>query len=212
VRPNLPQAPFLYAIVDAAFLRGRPVGSVVGELARGGAGLLQLRVKGETDRRFLELAKEAVLAAREAGVPLLVNDRADIARIVGADGIHLGQEDLTPDEARRLLPDGALLGLSTHGEKELEASAAEPLDYVAIGAVFPTSSKERPDPVVGLEGVRRARSLTKRPLVAIGGINMRNAREVVRAGADGLAVISALMGAEDVGGAARDLGAEMRRA
>ena len=172
--------------------------------------MLQLRVKGEGDVRFLALAKDALEAARGAGVPLLINDRADIARIVGAQGVHLGQDDLKVGKARDILPAGAIVGLSTHSEDEVQASAEEPLDYVAIGAVFPTKSKERPDPVVGLDGVRRARGLTTRPLVAIGGIGPSNAREVLEAGADGLAVISALLGEEDLAAAARRLVSKMR--
>ena len=112
---------------------------------------------------------------------LVVNDRADVARMLGADGVHVGQDDLPPREVRRLLPAGSILGLSTHGLGQLDAARDEPVDYVAIGPVFPTRTKADPHPVVGLETVRRARQRTRRPLVAIGGITAENARSVVEA-------------------------------
>jgi thiamine-phosphate pyrophosphorylase len=201
----LPRRPFLYAIVDVASLGGRRVGATLADLARGGAGLVQLRAKGIADGLFLELALEAVAAARIAGVPVLINDRADIARLAAADGVHVGQEDLSPADARRVLPEGAIVGFSTHNIGQLERAVAEPVDYVAVGPVFPTRSKTRPDPVVGLDLVRRARGITEKPLVAIGGIAPANAAQVVAAGADGVAVISALLSAEDVSAAAREL-------
>jgi thiamine-phosphate pyrophosphorylase len=188
-----------------ASLGERRVGATLADLARGGAGLVQLRAKGIADGLFLELALEAVAAARIAGLPVLINDRADIARLAAADGVHLGQEDLSPADARRVLPEGAIVGFSTHDIGQLERAAAEPVDYVAVGPVFPTRSKVRPDPVVGLDLVRRARSITEKPLVAIGGIAPANAAQVVAAGADGVAVISALLSAEDVSVAAREL-------
>src|SRR6185295_6361951 len=114
------------------------------------------------------------------------------------DGVHLGQDDLDPGAVRSLLPPGAVLGVSTHDPDQLQRAAREPVDYVAIGPVFPTRSKAAPDPVVGLEMVRRARALTSLPLVAIGGITEMNARSVVDAGADGLAVISALLSQPDL--------------
>jgi thiamine-phosphate pyrophosphorylase len=201
----LPRRPFLYAIVDVASLGGRRVGAAVADLVAGGAALLQLRAKGIADGLFLDLALEAVAAARLAGVALLINDRADIARLAAADGVHLGQADLSPADARRVLPADALVGLSTHNAEQLDRAAAEPADYLAVGPVFPTRSKASADPVVGLDFVRRARGVTPRPLVAIGGITAANAAQVVGAGADGVAVISALLSAEDVAAAAREL-------
>jgi thiamine-phosphate pyrophosphorylase len=202
----LPPSPFLYAVVDASFLAGRPVGRVVAAVARGGAALVQLRAKDETDRRLLELAREALAAARAVGVPLVINDRADVARIVGADGVHVGQDDLSPRDVRAVLPGADLIvGVSTHGLAQLEAALAEPVDYVAVGPVFPTASKRSADPVVGTDLVRRARSRTDRVLVAIGGITRRNAAEVAAAGADGVAVISDLLSDPDPAAAARAL-------
>lgn len=196
--PSLPGRPFVYPIVDTACLRGRAAAAVVDTLARAGARLLQLRAKTEGDRRRLALARETLAAARASGALLVVNDRADLARIVGADGLHVGQDDLPAAAARALVGPGVLLGLSTHGLAQLQAAAAEPVDYVAIGPVFPTRTKENPDPVVGLEMVRRARALTSLPLIAIGGITADNAAAVVEAGADGVAVISCLLDAPDL--------------
>jgi len=199
VDPRLPRPPFVYPIVDVARLRGRDVAAVVDALARAGAHLIQLRAKAVGDRRLLELAREAMAAGRAAGARLVINDRADVARLVGADGLHVGQDDLAPADARRVIGLPPLLGLSTHGLAQLAAAEAEPVDYVAIGPVFTTGSKDNPDPVVGLEIVRRARAATARPLVAIGGITRANARSVVEAGADGVAVISDLLDAPDLG-------------
>jgi thiamine-phosphate pyrophosphorylase len=206
----LPPRPFLYAIVDTGLLGARSVGVAVAELARGGAGLVQLRVKESTDADFLAWAREAVAAARSAGVPLVVNDRADIALLAGADGVHVGQEDLRPADVRRVLPAPAIVGLSTHNLAQLEASVGEPVDYVAIGPIFETRSKRNPDPVVGLDLVREARRRTSRPLVAIGGIAGENAYRVVEAGADGVAVISALLSARSLLMAAQGLVGRLR--
>ena len=201
----LPPRPFLYPIVDVAALGERPVGSVVAALVAGGAKVVQFRAKGLPDRRFLELAAEALAAARAGGAALIVNDRADVALILGADGVHLGQDDLEPRAVRALLPPGDLLGVSTHNLEQLERAAGEPVDYLAIGPVFPTRSKAAPDPVVGLEMVRKARALAAGTLVAIGGITEENARSVVDAGADGVAVISALLGQAGLSAAFRRL-------
>jgi thiamine-phosphate pyrophosphorylase len=208
----LPPRPFLYPIVDVATLGDRAVGSAVAALAAGGAKIVQFRGKGLPDRRFLELAAGALAAARDGGAMLVVNDRPDVAIILGADGVHLGQDDLDPRPVRALLPKGTLLGVSTHNLEQLERAAGEPVDYVAIGPVFPTRSKAAPDPVVGLEMVRRARARTSRPLVAIGGITGANARSVVEAGADGVAVISALLSMPDLVAAARALRAALEGA
>lgn len=207
----LPPPPFLYPIVDVGTLGARGVGDAVAALAAGGARLIQFRGKGLSDRRFLELAAEALAAARQGGAMLVINDRPDVAVILGADGVHLGQDDLAPRDVRPILPVGALLGVSTHGLEQLERAAGEPVDYVAIGPVFATRTKAAPDPVVGLEMVRRARAATTRPLVAIGGITEENARSVAEAGADGLAVISALLAQADLAAAARRFAAALAR-
>jgi thiamine-phosphate pyrophosphorylase len=211
VPPALPRPPFLYPIVDLGALGTRAVGAAVAALARGGARLIQFRAKGVPDRRLLGLAREALAAARGAGALLLVNDRPDVARILGADGVHLGQDDLEPGDVRGLLPEGALVGLSTHNLEQLRRAAEQPVDYLALGPVFPTRSKAPPDPVVGLETLRQARALTDRPLVAIGGITRGNAPDVVAAGADGVAVISDLLAVEDLETAVREFLAGLGR-
>jgi len=206
----LPAAPFSYPIVDAGRLHGRDPAFVVDSLARAGARLIQLRVKGLSDRRWLAMAGAALAAARASGAYLVVNDRADIARIAGADGLHVGQDDLAGTDARAVVGPGVLLGVSTHNLDQLAAAATEAVDYLAIGPVFPTRTKDNPDPVVGLEMVRRARAATTRPLVAIGGITRANARSVVEAGADGVAVISDLLDAPDLARAFTELAAAIR--
>ena len=206
----LPAAPFAYPIVDAGRLHGRDPAFVVDSLARAGARLIQLRVKGLSDRRWLAMAGAALAAARASGAYLVVNDQADIARIAGADGLHVGQDDLAGTDARAVVGPGVLLGVSTHNLDQLAAAATAAVDYLAIGPVFPTRTKENPDPVVGLEMVRRARAATTRPLVAIGGITRANARSVVEAGADGVAVISDLLDAPDLARAFTELAAAIR--
>jgi thiamine-phosphate pyrophosphorylase len=208
--PALPASPFAYPIVDTARLGGRDVAALVDTLARAGARLIQLRVKGSADRPWLAAARAAVAAAHASGASLVVNDRADIAVLSGADGLHVGQDDLPGSEARAVIGAGLLLGVSTHDLAQLAAAASGPADYVAIGPVFPTRSKDDPDPVVGLETVRQARAATSRPLVAIGGITRARAREVVRAGADGVAVVSDLLDAPDLGRAFAELAAAVR--
>ena len=167
--------------------------------------MVQVRAKAFSDGALLALAREAVAAARPLGALLLVNDRPDIALLAEAGGAHLGQEDLSPRDARRALPAGAILGLSTHEDRQVEEAAGEPVDYVAIGPVFATRTKPDAHKVVGLEGVRSARARTRRPLVAIGGITAENARSVIEAGADGVAVLSAVLADPDVEAALRRL-------
>lgn len=208
----LPASPFLYPIVDVGLLGERRVAEVVAALVRGGARILQLRAKAVSDRRLVELARQALDAAREGGALLLVNDRPDVARIVGADGVHVGQDDLRPADVRKVLGPDAIVGLSTHNVEQLRRAASEPVDYVAVGPVFPTSTKAEADPVVGLDLVRQARGMVAQPLVAIGGIGQENARRVAEAGADGLAVASALLHAPDLAACSAALHAALRGA
>jgi thiamine-phosphate pyrophosphorylase len=190
--------PKLYPITDAR-LSGLSHAAQVERLCEGGATLVQLREKHMSPREFYREAAEALRVAREMGARLVINDRADIALALGADGVHLGQDDLRPDAARALLGDAAVVGFSTHDLRQAAEAARMPLSYIAFGPVFATSSKENPDRVVGLEGLRRAREVVgaRIPLVAIGGITRENARSVLEAGADSLAVISALVAAGD---------------
>ncbi len=184
--------PRLYAILDASYFSDSQIlFSTAEELLAGGVTLLQYRNKSGNAREMLEQARE--LKRRLDGAKLIMNDRADLCLAAGFDGVHVGQEDLSPEGARKVVGTILWLGVSTHNPEQIEEADKTPADYIAIGPVFSTSSKANPDPVVGLEGVRQARSLTRKPLVAIGGINRANCRSVIEAGADSVAVISDLM-------------------
>ncbi len=185
--------PRLYAILDApCFPDSQILFSTAEELVAGGVTLLQYRNKGGNVREMLNHARE--MKHRVGGpLKLIMNDRADLCLAAEFDGVHIGQEDLSPEGARRVIGDSLWLGVSTHNPEQIKRADKTSADYIAIGPVFSTASKVNPDPVVGLEGVREARALTRKPLVAIGGINRANCRSVIEAGADSVAVISDLM-------------------
>jgi thiamine-phosphate pyrophosphorylase len=184
--------PRLYAILDASYFSDSQIlFSTAEELLAGGVTLLQYRNKSGNAREMLEQARD--LKGRLDGAKLIMNDRADLCLAAEFDGVHVGQEDLSPEGARKVVGAKLWLGVSTHNPQQLEEADKTSADYIAIGPVFSTSSKANPDPVVGLEGVRQARALTRKPLVAIGGINRANCRSVIEAGADSVAVISDLM-------------------
>jgi thiamine-phosphate pyrophosphorylase len=185
--------PKLYPITDAR-LSGLTHAEQIKRLSDGGATLVQLREKHLSPREFYLAAAEAIDVARERKVRLIINDRVDIALALGADGVHLGQDDLPPEAARELLGEQFIIGYSTHTIEQASKAARLPVDYIAIGPVFNTSSKENPDAVVGLDGLRRVRqAVGPLPLVAIGGISLETAPEVIDAGADSIAVISLLL-------------------
>jgi len=161
-------------------------------LLDGGASFIQLRDKEASGRELLDQAIACLKLTREAGATLIINDRVDVALTAGADGVHLGQDDLSVDEAREILGEDKIIGVSTHSMDQFRAALETSANYIALGPVFPTLTKENTAPVVGLEMVREARKLTDRPLVAIGGINLGRAPEIIEAGADCVAVISAL--------------------
>ena len=195
--PESLRLPRLYAILDVACfaLPLRTTDAIVEyarELAAGGVTLLQYRNKAGTTREMLDHAR-AIRSALGDGATLIMNDRADICIAADFDGVHVGQEDLSPQGARTVIGDSKILGVSTHNLQQLREADAGPADYIAYGPVFTTSSKQNPDPVVGIEGVRAARAATKKSLVAIGGITRANARSVIEAGADSVAVISDLL-------------------
>lgn len=192
------ELPKLYPITDRR-LSGLTHAEQVARLCEGGARLLQLRAKRLAAREFYAEVVEALRVARLFGARLVVNDRVDVALAAGADGVHLGQDDVPPDVARALLGEGKIVGFSTHGVEQAVAAARLPVDYIAIGPVFNTSSKENPDPIVGLEGVARVRAAVGRAvkLVAIGGITAETAPSVLAAGADSVAVIGALVNTDD---------------
>jgi len=195
--------PRLYAIIDPVQRSNLAPVAVAEILLSAGVRLIQYRGKTETSRRLFDVSCEMAELVHQAGGTFIVNDRADLARITGAGGVHVGQEDLPVELARRVLLSGQWLGVSTHTQAQMEEAEASSADYVAFGPVFPTASKERPDPVVGLERLRQVRGLTRKPLVAIGGITLANAPSVMEAGADSVAVIHDLLGAEDIGAQAR---------
>jgi thiamine-phosphate pyrophosphorylase len=185
--------PRVYALTDVQ-LSGRSHAEQVELLSLGGVSLVQLREKQMPALEFYEQAKVAVTVAQRSGVRLIINDRVDVAVAAGAQGVHLGQDDLPPDAARRLLGDGAIVGYSTHNVDQALEAVKLPIDYLAIGPVFPTTSKTDTSPVLGLEGLRAVRNaIGDFPLVAIGGITHLNARQAIEAGADSVAVISALV-------------------
>ena len=186
--------PRVYPILDTETLaqHGIALDTAAAALLEGGAGILQVRQKGHWTRQVFESARQVACLCREAGAVLVVNDRADFAVLLEG-GLHIGQEDLAPRDARKLIGPDALLGFSSHNLEQLSAAGGEPVDYVALGPVYPTSSKHNPDPVVGVDEVRRLRPLIEKPLVAIGGITRANAAGVLNAGADSVAVISDLV-------------------
>lgn len=195
----------LYVLADADALAGRDLVDAVAAIAHSGVRWIQLRAKGWPDDRFYGAAEGCVRAVEGTESVLWVNDRADLASLVGAGGLHLGQNDLPPWAARKVLNDDVLVGRSTHDLAQMREAAADPLvDVVAVGPVFATASKEDPDPAVGLELVRAARSETEKPIVAIGGIDSERAPSVLEAGADAVAVISAICAAADLEKACRD--------
>ncbi|MFN7928523.1 MAG: thiamine phosphate synthase [Blastocatellia bacterium] len=181
----------LYAITDTQ-LSNCSHAEIVSRLLAGGAKLIQLRDKEASAKDLLDAARECLTLTRAAGATLIINDRVDVVLATGADGVHLGQEDLTVAEARALLGPEKLIGISTHSLAQVEAALTTSANYIAIGPIFSTTTKANPDPVVGLELLRQARALTSLPLVAIGGITLAAAPEVIAAGANSLAVISAL--------------------
>jgi len=186
--------PRIYPILDTESLapRGISLEAAAAALLEGGAAILQIRHKGHWSRALFDASREVARLCREAGAGLIVNDRADFALLLGA-GLHVGQDDLPPRDARRLIGPDAVIGFSSHNVDQLCAAGGEPVDYVALGPVFATASKRNPDPVVGIEEVRRCRPLLEKPLVAIGGITLENALDLLRAGADSLALIAALL-------------------
>jgi thiamine-phosphate pyrophosphorylase len=196
--------PRLYPIIDFSCFAARPdpimvIVQYAEELIAAGATLIQLRDKSQPEqpRRFLSCARELRRVTLDRAT-LIINDRLDICLAADADGVHLGQDDLSPESARRIFEqvnDGKtrIIGFSTHNLSQLREADALPIDYIAIGPVFATGSKANPDPVVGLDGVRQARQATQKPLVAIGGITRLNCSQVKAAGADAVAVISDLL-------------------
>jgi thiamine-phosphate pyrophosphorylase len=198
----------LHLVTDSALCGSRGVLAVVEAAVRGGARVVQLREKALPTRAFVERARALKALLAPLHVPLLVNDRLDVALACGADGVHVGQDDLSPQDVRRWMP-RALIGLSIERVGQLAEAERAPVDYYGASPVFATATKADAAPPLGLEGLRALRARTARPLVAIGGIDADNAAAVVAAGADALAVVSALCAAPDPAEAARRICAAM---
>jgi thiamine-phosphate pyrophosphorylase len=196
--------PSLYVILDRAIARGRDLGALLEAVIAGGCRMVQLREKEWPSGRLWPLAERLRERCHKAGVTFIVNDRVDLAVALGADGVHLGQDDLPPAHARPLLRPGMILGLSTHSVEQARLARDAGADYVAVGSMFPTTTKSDFQ-LVGPALVRRVRAELRVPLIGIGGITADNLPEVIRAGADGVAVISAVGAAADPAAATRRL-------
>lgn len=200
----------LYVLADPAQSGGRPLGEIALAAARGGATLIQLRNKIGTTRELVGQARTIKQVLAGTGVPLLVNDRVDVALVAEADGVHLGREDLDARAARQLLGPDAIVGATVRADADIAPLVPGSVDYVCIGGVFTTSSKDNPDPPIGLQGLSRLARLVRErvpgiPVGAIAGINEKNAADVIGAGADGIAVVSAVTAVDDPEEAARGL-------
>ena len=188
--------PRLYVILDAALVEGAAP-EIAGQLISAGVRLLQYRAKCLSPRETLETARQVAEQARARKTHFFVNDRPDLAVLAGADGVHVGQDDLSVEEARSILGRDRWVGVSTHNRQQFEQAVATSADYVAIGPIFATTSKGNPDPVVGPALLRELRPLTTKPIVAIGGIRLENAAELIEAGADSVAVIRDILAGPD---------------
>lgn len=202
----------LYVVTDERLSRGRSHAEIARQVVLGGADVVQLRDKNTTGRYFYDAAVQVRDVTRDSGTIFIVNDRLDIALAVGADGVHLGQQDIPLISARRIAPNDLLIGVSVGNVQEAVQAENDGADYVAFGPVFPTDSKSDAGPGLGLNTLREIGQAVTIPLVAIGGIGPNNVREVVSNGADGVAVISAVVGQEDMARATMDLKRMVREA
>jgi thiamine-phosphate pyrophosphorylase len=203
--------PSIYPIIDSTVPDDRVI-QFAGQLAGAGVRLIQLRLKNASAAAICAQARALLACLDPLGVRLIINDRPDIAAIIGAGGVHVGQDDLPVETARQICGPGRWVGVSTHNLAQLREADLTSADYIAVGPVFPTASKSNPDPVVGLQLVHAARQLTRKPLVAIGGITAETAEQVYRAGADSVAVISDLINAPDPAARVRAYAAASDRA
>ena len=205
----------VYGILDPSRCQGRPLDRLAEEAADGGVTVFQLRNKSGSTRDMVKQARAILEVTRPRGIPLLINDRVDVALAAGADGVHVGNDDMAPEDARKLLGDDAILGLTIHSKEEAQADDVGLADYFGVGGVFATASKNNPNPPIGADGldvIRRVlgRHAAGRPVVGIAGITAQNAASVIEAGADGVAVISDLFMRADVTSAARQLTSAVR--
>lgn len=212
LRERFRQALPIYVITDSHLSLGRSNIEVVRQAIAGGARLIQLREKHMLTRDLVVMGLAIREITRQAGAILLVNDRVDVAQAIGADGVHLGQDDLPADLARNILGSGKIIGVSVETPDEARAAERAGADYVGTGPVFPTSTKADAGAPYGTQLIVRVKSATSLPVIAIGGINAGNVADVARAGADGAAVISAVVSQPDIAGAVRELIRRFREA
>jgi thiamine-phosphate pyrophosphorylase len=194
--------PRLYVILDAALLR-IPAKECAKSLIDAGVRLIQYRNKRASGRELFETSSELAEYLNPLEVQFIVNDRVDVAALAGGGGVHVGQDDLGVEQARQVMGEGKWVGISTHNPGQFRSALETSAEYIAVGPIFATGSKENPDPVVGVGFVREARAMTDKPIVAIGGITLEQAAEVIEAGADSVAIIGDILGAENVGKRAR---------
>jgi len=195
--------PTLYVILDAGMLT-EPASITAQKLIDAGVKLLQYRAKNAAARELWNESRTIAESARGANCTFIVNDRPDVAYLAGASGVHVGQDDLDPEQARAVIGPDRWVGVSTHNLEQFRKAAASSADYIAVGPIFQTSSKANPDPVVGTEFLQHVRALADKPIVAIGGITLDRAKEVLAAGADSVAVISDILKAKDPAATARE--------
>ncbi len=193
----------LYLVTDTGLCRGRELIDVTLQAVQGGVTIVQLREKNISTRDFVDLARAMKSALNDFQVPLIINDRVDVMAATMADGIHVGQKDMHPYDVRQLLGNKCIVGLTVNNFSQLDESSDFDIDYIGLGPIFPTTTKENPAPVLGVGAIARARFSTTKSIVAIGGITENNAEEVYRAGVDGIAVVSAICSAENPQQAAR---------
>ena len=188
----------LYVIMDKQLAGNRSYEEIVGEVIKGGADVIQLRDKLDSKEELIEIGKKLRKITRETGVSFIVNDYPEIAKVVDADGVHIGQEDISFEEAKKIVGENKIVGLSTHNKEQILKAIKLGADYIGVGPVFETASKENPDPIIGVELIKWVSEKCDIPFVAIGGINLNNLDKVLSAGARCIAVISAIMQVENI--------------
>lgn len=195
----------LYLVTDQSLSLDRPLKSVVETAVRGGVSMVQLREKGASTKEFYELAMKIKACLKPYNVPLIINDRLDIALACGAEGLHIGQSDMPYEVARRLMGKDKIIGLSVENVQDAKDANNLDVDYIGISPVFDTQTKTDTSKALGLDGIKQISRISRHPSVGIGGINMSNAAEIISAGADGISVVSAIMSAQDPMESARQL-------
>lgn len=195
----------LCLVADVEAASGKNIISSIKEAIEGGVSLVQLRAKKLETHEFFELSLKARETTKKKSIPLIINDRVDIALSCNADGVHLGQDDLSVSSARKILGKKKLIGVSVNTQKEAEEAEHRGADYLGVGPIYFTQTKKDTRPPLGVEGLREIKKRVRIPILAIGGINAENAREIIKAGADGIAVVSAILATENIIKAAREL-------